>query len=101
MRKLAVIAVLLAFTVSAAPAKKRPITNAPEDVPHAIALFLCEMSKDGGRQVTYKARALGVRFFFEEPSGVTVYRFDDGKYIKEEFLRNYSLDRAVKRYAKK
>ena len=30
---------------------------------------------------------MGVRFFFEEPGGVTVYRFDNGKYIKEEFLR--------------
>lgn len=102
MRKLAVLVVLAAFAVSAAPApKKRPLPSAPDDVPHTIAMFLCSLSNDGGRQVTYRARAMGVRFFFEQPGGVTVYRFNNGSYVKEEYLKNYSLDRAMKRYAKK
>ena len=42
-----------------------------------------------------------MRFFFEEPTGVTVYRFDNGRYIKEEFLRGSNLTKAVKRYAQK
>ena len=102
MRKFAVLVVIAALSMSAAPAKKRPVSSlAPDAVPHSIALFLGSMSRDGGRQVTFKATAVGMRFFFEEPAGVTVYRFDRGQYIKEEFLRGYVLDRAVKRYAKK
>ena len=100
MRKLAVLVVLAALAVSAAP-PKRPATVAPEAVPHSIALFLGSLSHDGSRQVTFKATAVGMRFFFEEPTGVTVYRFDRGRYVKEEFLSGFALDRAVKRYAKK
>ena len=51
--------------------------------------------------MTFKARARGVRFFFEEPSGVTVYRFANGSYVKEEFLNGFTLDRAVKKYETK
>lgn len=102
MRKIAVLVVLAALAVSAAPSKKRPAAVfAPDAVPHSIALFLGSMSRDGGRQVTFKATAVGVRFFFEEPTGVTVYRFDNGRYIKEEFLRGSNLKKAVQRYAKK
>lgn len=100
MRKLAVLLLFLGIGVSAAPAK-RPQTIAPEAVPHSIALFLGTLSDDGGRAVTFKATAIGMRFFFEEPGGVTVYRFDKGRYVKEEFLRNFTLSRAVKRYASK
>jgi len=92
----------LALSLSAAtPKKAKPAaTMAPDAVPHTIAQFLRSMSKDGARQVTFKATAVGMRFFFEETTGVTVYRFDNGRYIKEEFLRNTTLAKAVKRYAK-
>jgi hypothetical protein len=49
--------------------------------------------------VTFKATSVGTRFYFEEASGVTVYRFEKGSYIKEEFLSGATLPRAVKRYA--
>lgn len=102
MRKTAVLLLVAALSVSAAPAKKKlPTPVAPDAVPHSIALFLGSLCKDGGRPVTFKARALGIRFFFEEPVGVTVYRFQNGSYVKEELLRGYTLERAVKRYAKK
>ncbi|HEY0371861.1 MAG TPA: hypothetical protein VGD79_07650 [Thermoanaerobaculia bacterium] len=102
MRKVAVLVLVAALSVSAAPAKKKtPTPVAPDALPHSIALFLGSLCNDGGRQVTFKARALGVRFFFEEPAGVTVYRFEKGSYVKEELLRGFTLERAVKRYAKK
>jgi len=102
MRKSLVLLLLLAIGVSAAPAKKKaPVVVAPDTVPHSIALFLGSMSNQGGRSVTFKATALGTRFFFEEPSGVTVYRFENGRYVKETYLKNTTLDKAVKRYAKK
>ena len=92
----------LALSLSAAkPKVKPPATIAPDAVPHSIAQFLRTLSGDGGRQVTFKATAVGMRFFFEETTGVTVYRFDNGRYIKEEFLRGSTLAKAVKRYAKK
>lgn len=105
MRKLAVLLVLtLVVSVGGAPPKKKPApppTNAPENVPHNIAMFLASMTKDGKRQVTFKATAFATRFFFEEPTGVTVYRFSNGDYVKEEFLRGYNLAKATKRYAMK
>jgi len=103
MRKVVGLFLVAALSVStaAAPKKKTPPSIAPEAVPHQIALFLGSLCNEGGRQVTFKARAHGVRFFFEEPMGVTVYRFDDGRYVKEEVLRGFTLDRAVKRYARK
>ena len=100
MRKVAVLLLLIAIGVSAAPTKT-PQTVAPEAVPHSIALFLGNLSNDGGRAVTFKAMAVGTRFFFEEPGGVTVYKFAGGRYVKVEFLRNFTLNRAVKKYAKK
>lgn len=101
MRKCLVLLLLLAMSVSAAPKKRQPATYAPDAVPHSIALFLGSMSNQGGRAVTFRATAVGTRFFFEEPGGVTVYRFESGRYVKEEYLRNFTLDRAVKRHAKK
>lgn len=107
MRKMFVV-LLLTLAVgagAAAPKKKsappRPATNAPDEVPHSMALFLTSMSKNGNRTVTFKATAHATRFFFEEPGGVTVYRFQNGDYIKEEFLRGFTLQRAVNRYASK
>jgi len=99
MRKLAALVVVAALSVSAAPPKSSTI--APDALPHSIALFLGSLCNEGRREVTFKARAHGVRFFFEEPVGVTVYKFDKGKYVKEEFLRGFTLERAVARYAQK
>ena len=50
--------------------------------------------------MTFKASASGMRFFFEEPGGVTVYRYAGGKYVKEAFLAGSKLPTVVKRYAK-
>ena len=101
MRKVVALLLAAALSVSAAPAKKTPSSVAPDAVPHSIAMFLGSLCNEGGRQVTFKARAFGVRFFFEEPAGVTVYRFEKGRYVKEEVLRGFTLDRAVKKYAAK
>ena len=75
-----------------------PAPAAPEAVPHSIALFLASLSNDGARTVTFKATALGKRFFLEEPTGVTVYRWENGGYVREEFLRASTLPKALKRY---
>jgi hypothetical protein len=109
MRKLAVLLLFLALSVSGAtkkpPAKSAPktppATICPETIPHPVALFLGTLSKEGTRQVTFKAAAIGTRFFFEEPKGVGVYRFVDGSYIREDFLRGTTLPKVMKRYAKK
>ena len=104
MRKLVVVALLvIGLSLTAAPAKKKkaPTVAAPDAVPHTIAMFLGTLSRQGDRQVTFKATAMGTRFFFEEPAGVTVYRFDGDGYVKEEFVRGGTLPRVVKRYAKK
>ncbi len=101
MRRLAGIsAILLALTMAAASPKKKaaPVPAAPDVVPHSIALFLGSLSKDGARQVTFKATAMGTRFFIEEPAGVTVYRFEKGRYVKDALLRGTTLKAAMKRY---
>jgi hypothetical protein len=103
MRRTATLLLLLmTITVaSAAPKKKSaPVPVAPDAVPHSIAQFLRGLSRDGARNVTFKATATGTRFFFEEGGGVTVYRYQNGTYVKETFLRGVTLKNAVKRYAK-
>ncbi len=96
MRKFAVlVTLLLTIALSGAP-KSAPV--APEVLSHSIALFLNELSDDGKRQVTFKASAVGTRFFFEEASGVTVYRFANGRYVKEKFLPGTRLASAMKRF---
>ena len=103
MRRIAVLLLLLTLTLSAAPPKKKstsPAPVAPPDVPHAMAQFLRTLSKDGKRSVTFKATAVGTRFFFEEPQGVTVYRYTDGNYVKETFVKGGKLPTVVKRFAK-
>jgi hypothetical protein len=102
MRTALLVLLVAALTLSAAPAKKRtpqakPV--APDAVPHQVAQFLRSLTNDGARRVTMKATAVATRFYIEEPAGVTVYRFANGQYVKEEFLRGYTLARAVKRYA--
>ena len=103
MRRFTVSFLSLAFALSllaATPKRQTPARIAPDVLPHTIAQFLRGMSRDGSRQVTFKATAVGTRFFFEETTGVTVYRFDNGKYVREEFLRGSTLAKAVKKYAK-
>lgn len=105
MRRL-IIVLAIALSMSAAAPKKStkktappPTPVAPEVLPHPIALFLDGLSQKGSRSVTFKARAVGVRFFFEEPSGVTVYRYANGRYVREATLPGMRLDRVVARYA--
>lgn len=99
MQRLAGLALIALLLLGAAPKKKvTPPQAAPDVVPHSIAMFLGSLSKDGARQVSFKATAVGTRFFFEEPTGVTIYRFDKGHYVKQEFVKGTSLAKAVKRY---
>jgi hypothetical protein len=100
MRRLGLLLLFLALGSSAAPAK-RPATVAPDTVPHPVALFLGTLSKAGARQVTFRAMATGTHFFYEEPAGVTVYRYVDGNYVKQEFLRGTTLAKAAKKYTPK
>ena len=100
MRKIAVLVVVAALSIGAKPSEPPPPV-APDALPHSIALFLGSLCNEGGREVRFKARAHGVRFFFEESTGVTVYRFEKGEYVKEEFLRGFTLERAMKQYAQK
>lgn len=92
--------VLVALCLLVAGAKKAtpPVTHAPDALPHQIALFLSSLSKDGAKTVTFKATARDTFFFLEEPSGVTVYRWQNGGYVKAEFLRASTLPKAIKRY---
>jgi hypothetical protein len=99
MRNIVLLALVAVLSIAATPAPRQTTTVAPQSVEHSIALFLGSLSAEGGRQVTFKARASGIRFYFEEPTGVTVYRFQNGRYVREEFLRNVTLEKAVKRYA--
>lgn len=103
MRRLLVALLLAMFVLGAAPKKKTapppPAPAAPEVVPHSMALFLKALCKDGTRQITFRANAVGTRFFIEEPTGVTVYRFDKGQYMKDEFMRGAKLAAALKKYA--
>ena len=92
---LALSAVIL---LAAAPPAK---TVAPATVPHPVAMFLATLSSSGKQKVTFKAAAIGTRFFFEEEPGVTVYTFDgDNGYRKETFLKGYTLAKALKKYAR-
>jgi len=88
-------ALILFAAVSAAPAK----TNAPEVIPHGTALFLASMSNDGKEKVTFRAQALGTRYFFEEPGGVSVYSYDGAVYRRETFLKGTTLAKAMKKYS--
>lgn len=101
LRRVFIVLLLTSTVAFAAPRKKAaPKTVAPDRMPHEIAMYLKNLSADGKKSVTYKATAEGTRFFFEEPSGVTVYAFDGTGYTKSEFLRGYTLARAVKKFKK-
>jgi hypothetical protein len=91
---------LLFFTASAFAAAPPPRRIAPEIVPHPTAMFLASLSGDGRQQVVFKAAAMGTHFFFEEPTGVTVYEYDGRGYRRETFLKGYTLTKAIKKYAR-
>jgi hypothetical protein len=84
------------------PQKKKtppPVVHvSPDQIPHPIALFLRTLSNDGTRTVTFKATAIGTRFFFEENGSVTVYKFENGVYVRERFAKGVKLAAAVKKY---
>jgi len=102
LSRLLAAALLTTVTISAAPPPKAiaaPKTIAPPTVPHPMAMYLCGLSKDGKEKVTIRARALGTHFFLEEPTGVTVYNYDEKVgYKKEMFLKGYTLAKAMKKY---
>ncbi len=91
------LAALLFFASTLLAAAPRRI--APETVAHPTAMFLASLSGDGRQQVVFKAAAIGTHFFFEEPTGVTVYAFDGHGYRREIFLKGYTLPKAIKKYA--
>src|SRR5438105_10391094 len=86
---------LFASTLVAAVPPKRV---APEVMPHPTAMFLASLSGDGRQEVTFKAAAMGTHFFFEEPTGVTVYAYDGRGYRRQTFLKGYTLTKAIKKY---
>lgn len=88
------LSLLLSVPVGAAAPK--PI--APAEVAHPIAMFLTDLSADGKTRVVFKATAVGHYFFFEEPSGVSVYRFDGTAYRRETFLKGSTLAKATRKY---
>lgn len=103
MRRFAVSLLPLTLALSlvaATPKRPTPARIAPEVLHHDIAQFLRGLSRDGSRQVTFKATAIGTLFFFEETGGVTVYRFHNGQYVRKEFLGGSTLAKAVKKYTK-
>ncbi len=98
MLRRCIVSLLAVLLLAAARA---PRTVAPPDVPHPVAMFLANLSREGKQKITFKASALGTRFFLEEGSGVTVYAFDGtDSYHKEAFLKGYSLANAMKKYRK-
>jgi len=109
LRRLAtVLSIALLFLAATPVRKKKPAadpapaaatpTLAPDNVPHPQAMYLAGLSHDGKDRVTFKAAAYGKRFFFEEPSGVTVYVYDGSGYTKETFLAKTTLAAAMKKY---
>ena len=90
-------ALLLFLAAASAFAAPKPPT-APETIPHSVAMFMATLAGDGKTKVTYTAAARGTHFFFEESGGVTVYSFDGDGYRKSEFLKGYTLAKALKKY---
>jgi hypothetical protein len=84
-----------------APAKKTvPVFAAPGAIPHTIAMFLTDLSRDGEQKVTYRATAVGTRLFFETGSNVTVYGYNahENAYMMESFLPSTTLEAALRKY---
>ena len=92
-----IAALLLFFTTASAFAASRPV--APAEIPHAVAMFMASLAGDGKTKVTYSATARGTHFFFAEDGGVTVYTFDGASYRRSEFLKGYTLAKAIRKYS--
>ena len=92
--------VALALFTSTSLAGAPPKRVAPDVVAHPTAMFLASLSGDGRQEVTFKAAAMGTHFFFEEPTGVTVYEFDGQSYRRERFMKGATLSKALKQFAK-
>ena len=90
---------ITALLLFALPAFATPKALAPATIPHPVAMFLASVAADGKTKVTYTATARGKYFFFEEQSGVTVYTYDGVDYRKSEFLKGYTLAKALKKYS--
>ena len=90
-------ALLLFLAAASAFAAPKP-PAAPETIPHSVAMFMATLAGDGKTKVTYTAAARGTHFFFEESGGVTVYSFDGDGYRKSEFLKGWTLAKALKKY---
>ena len=93
-----IVAVVSLVVLCAAAPPPKPKTVAPDSFPHSVALFLSNLSADGKQRVAFKAAALGVRFFFEEPTGVSVYMFDGVGYRRQAFLKGSTLGQALAKY---
>ena len=92
------VAVVSLVVLCAAAPPPKPKIVAPESFPHSVAMFLSNLSGDGKQRVAFKAAALGVRFFFEEPTGVSVYLFDGIGYKRQAFLKGSTLGQALAKY---
>ena len=88
---------LLLFLATAS-AFAAPKSVAPAAIPHQVAMFMASLAGDGKTKVSYTATARGTRFFFAEDGGVTVYAFEGDGYRKSEFLKGYTLAKALKKY---
>ena len=98
MRSRILAVVSLAVLCAAAPPPPKPKVVAPESFPHAVAMFMSNLSSEGKQRVQYKAAAFGTHFFFEEPTGVSVYQFDGIGYRRQSFLKGNTLGQALAKY---
>ena len=101
-RAVAVVLLLLLASPALPAAPAKPVnTVAPRSIAHGNAMFLSSLCGAGKKKITIKAMAIGTRFFFEEPAGVTVYAFDGkGGYEKENFFKGLTIDQALRKYRK-
>ena len=98
-RSLLLLFIIALLGAAATPPASKQV--APASLPHPVAMFLSNLCGEGKKKVSFKAAAIGTRFFFEEDSGVTVYMFDGNSgYRKETFLKGYNLAKAMKKYGR-
>jgi hypothetical protein len=100
MKFRAVAVVLLAAATAFAAPPPKPKIVAPDVFPHPTAMLLNSLSNGGKSRVSFRAAAVGTRFFFEEPAGVSVYVYDGLNYRREAFLKKTTLEKAMKAYKK-
>jgi hypothetical protein len=105
LRRSLLLLCTLTLLGAAPPPKPKTVAQpklvAPASMPHPVAMFLANLCNDGKKKISFKAAAIGTRFFFEEDSGVTVYAFDgNSAYTKETFLKGYTLAKALKKYGR-